>query len=122
MDGGLERLPRTFYTAAQPPPRRHEQFMVAIVLPLPPPEQVAIRREQVLHFLIQDLQVVVLSDQIWFEGIGLFELKNPVVRASLTHHDPFPLGGDEEGNELFVWFIPHNEGDGFRAIHGHRTG
>ena len=31
--GGLERFPRAFYTASQPPPRMHEQYMVAIVEP-----------------------------------------------------------------------------------------
>lgn len=45
-----------------------------------------------------------------------------VVRGSFTQHPPFPLGLDEAGNELFVRFIPHHQGEGFRSIHGHQTG
>ena len=44
VDGGADRLPRTFYTPATPPPRAHEQYMVAIVEPLPPAHLVVIRR------------------------------------------------------------------------------
>ena len=33
--------------------------------------------------------------------------------------DPSLLALDEDWNEIFVRFIPHNEGEGFRAIHGH---
>ena len=44
-DGGADRLPRTFYTPVVPPPRAHEQYMVAIVEPIPPPELVGVRRQ-----------------------------------------------------------------------------
>ena len=122
VDGGEDRLPRTYYSPVVPLPRRHKQFMVAIVEPLPPAHLVAIRREQVLNFLTQNMQVPVLSAQTWFQGVGLFEMEDPVVCASFTQHPPFPLGLDAEGNEFFVRFIPHNQGEGFRAIHGHGTG
>ena len=121
-DGGADRLPRTFYTPAVPPPRAHEQYMVAIVEPIPPPELVGVRRQQVLDFLVQVMHVPVLSAQTWYQGVGLFEMEDPVVRGSFTLHPPFPLGVDDEGNEFFVRFIPHNQGEGFRAIHGQRTG
>src|SRR4051812_31333945 len=45
-----------------------------------------------------------------------------MVRASFVGHAPFAMGVDEEGAEIFVRFIPHNEGEGFRAFNGHRTG
>ena len=122
QDGGADRLPRTFYTPAVPPPRAHEQYMVAIVEPIPPPELVGVRRQQVLDFLVQVMHVPVISAQTWFQGVGLFEMEDPVVRGSFTLHPPFPLGVDDEGNEFFVRFIPHNQGEGFRAIHGQRTG
>ena len=48
IDGGPERFPRAFYTASQPPPRMHEQYMVAIVEPAPPVHLVDVRRQQVL--------------------------------------------------------------------------
>ena len=66
IDGGAERLPRTYYTLMQAPPRAHEQFMVAIVEPLPPAHLLAIRREQVLNFLQEDLQVIIRYAQTWF--------------------------------------------------------
>jgi hypothetical protein len=35
VDGGEDRLPRTYHTPAIPPPRVHEQYMVAIMEPPP---------------------------------------------------------------------------------------
>lgn len=122
IDGGDDRLPRTYYTLAIPPPRFDEQYMVAIVEPLPPVHLVGIRHEQVLQFLTQTLHVPMLFAQTWFQGVAFFEMEDPIVRGSFTQHPPFLLGVDEEGNEFFVRFIPHNEGEGFRAIHEHRTG
>ena len=49
-------------------------------------------------------------------------MASPVMCSWFTRHPPFPMGLDEDGNEFFVRFIPHNQGEGFRAIHGHRTG
>ena len=122
VDGGVDSLPRTYYTPAIPPPRAHEQYMVAIVEPVPPAHLVGVRRQQVLNFLVQTMHVPVLSAQTWFQGVGLFEMEEPVVRASFTSHPPFPLGLDEDGQEIFVRFILHNQGEGFRALHGHRQG
>src|SRR4051812_28961583 len=51
---------------------------------------------------------MVPSSQTWFQGVGLFEVQNPVVRESFIQHALFPLGLDEQGNEIFVRFIPHN--------------
>ena len=96
--------------------------MVAIVEPVPPAHLVGARRQQVLNFLVQTMHVPVLSAQTWFQGVGLFEMEDPVVRASFTSHPPFPLGLDEDGQEFFVRFISHNQGEGFRALHGHRQG
>lgn len=113
IDGSEDRLPRNFYTPAIPPPRAHEQYMVAIIEPIPLAHLVGIRRQRVLDFLTQTMHVPVLSTQTWFQGVGLFEMEDHVVRGSFTLHPPFPLGIDEEGNEFFVRFIPHNEGEGF---------
>ena len=59
VDGGEDRLPRTFYTPAQAPPRRHESFMVGIVEPLSPPEYVTICRQQVLAFITNQVELPV---------------------------------------------------------------
>lgn len=121
IDAGGDRLPHTYFTAAQAPPRMHDQFMVAIVEPIPPEHIVAIRREHVLNFITQTLHVPVRSTQPWFHSIGLFEMEDPVVRGSFTMHPSFPLGVDDAGNDFFVRFIPQNHGEGFRALHGHHT-
>lgn len=68
--------------------------MVEIVEPLPPAHLVAIRREQVLNFLTQNMHVSVVSAHTWFQGVGLFEMEVPVVHASFTLHLSFPLGLD----------------------------
>ena len=74
--------------------------MVAIVEPVPPPELVGVHRQQVLNFLVQTMHIPVLSAETWFQGVGLFEMSDPVVRGSFTMHPPFPLGLDEDGNEF----------------------
>ena len=96
--------------------------MVAIVEPGPPAHLVGVRRQHVLNFLVSTMCVPVLSAQTWFQGVGLFEMEDPVVRASFTSHPSFPLGLDEDAQEFFVRFILHNQGEGFRALHGHRQG
>src|SRR4051812_18666933 len=68
------------------------------------------------------MHVLVFSAPTWFQGVGLSEMEDQVVRGSFTLHPPFPLGLDEDGNEFFVRFIPHNQGEGFRALHGHMQG
>lgn len=45
VDGGPFHVPRTYYTPAQAPPRRHESYMVGIVEPMPSQEEVAMRRQ-----------------------------------------------------------------------------
>ena len=96
--------------------------MVGIVDPPPPPEDVAIRRQQVHAFITNQLELPVRSTQTWFQGVGLYEMQDPVICAALISHTPWPLGLDQHGNELFLRFIRHDHGEGFRALQGHRTG
>ena len=105
IDDGPFRVPRTYYTPAQAPPRRHESYMVGIVEPPPPPEDVAIRRQQVHAFITNHLELPVRSAQTWFQGVGLCEMQDPVIRVALVSHPPWPLGLDQHGNEMFVRFI-----------------
>lgn len=51
VDGEANRVPRTFVTPPSPIVRRHEEFMVAEVMPLPPLDQVGPAREDVVDFL-----------------------------------------------------------------------
>lgn len=121
VDGRPFRVPRTFYTPAQAPPRHHEAYMVGIVEPVLPPEEVAMLCQQVLDFIADELELPVISAQTWFQGVGLYQMQDPVIRTALVNHAPWPLGVNQHGEEIFVRFINHDAGEGFRAIQGHRT-
>ena len=43
-------------------------------------------------------------------------MQDPVICAALISQPPWPLGLDQHGNELFVRFIRHDDGEGFRAL------
>lgn len=47
-------------------------------------------------------------------------MQDLVIHSALVNHAPWPLGFDQHGNELFVRFIKHDDGEGYRAIQGHR--
>ena len=49
--------------------------------------------------------------------MGLFELRDAVVRFSLLQMPPQPLG-----NDRFVRFMKHDEGESFRGAQGFRQG
>ena len=49
VDGGEDRVPRTFVTLHTPIVRRHEEFMFAEVMPIPPPDQIGAAREEVVQ-------------------------------------------------------------------------
>ena len=115
IDGGDRRLPRTFITPAARPPRRHEEYMVAEVMPAPE-GPIGHVREEVMQFL-QDRGTLVRSAQPWFHGVGLFQVRDPSVRYSLIQHPPFPLG-----NDRFVRFMKHDEGENFKGSHGFCNG
>ena len=48
VDGGEDRLPRTFVTPHTPIVRRHEEFMLAEVMPIPQPDEIGATREEVV--------------------------------------------------------------------------
>ena len=73
-------------------------------------------REEVVQFL-QNRGILVRSAQSWFHGVGLFQVRDPSVRYTLVQHAPFPLG-----NDRFVRFMKHDEGENFKGTHGFRKG
>ena len=115
IDGGDRRLPRTFFTPAARPPRRHEDYMVAEVMPAPDGPLGPVR-EEVVEFL-QNRGILVRSAQPWFHGVGLLQVRDPTVRYTLIQHPPFALG-----NDRFVRFMKHDEGDNFKGNTGFRSG
>jgi hypothetical protein len=56
IDGGPNRLPRTFYNPSVMPPRRNDNVIMAIMMPPPPEDQADAWREQVCLFIVQHLQ------------------------------------------------------------------
>ena len=49
-------------------------------------------------------------------------MQDHVIRVALVAHPPWTLSLDHHGNELFVRFINHDDGEVYRALQGHRTG
>ncbi|KAM0919316.1 hypothetical protein ACQ4PT_008244 [Festuca glaucescens] len=114
-DGGPNRLPRTFVTPSAPMVDAHEGWAVVMVEPPPPEHLLHEVMEQVRNFLLdRDLEIV--NSLPWFCGVGAFQFRNPVVRASLVDHGAWQFGNGQ------LRFIKHNEGVGFRTQHGAHTG
>ena len=61
--------------------------------------------------------VLVRSAQPWISSGGLFELRDAAVRFSLLQMPPQPIGNDH-----FVRFMKHDEGESFRGAQGFRQG
>ena len=99
------------------PDRQHEDYAIAIVEPAPLPEEIAIFRNMVSNFVVNDLGRAVLDAQPWIQGVGLFRFRSALARQALVDHPPFNLG-----NDRFVRFIPHDEGINYRATQGFRRG
>ncbi|KAM0908557.1 hypothetical protein ACQ4PT_015378 [Festuca glaucescens] len=115
IDGGPNHLPRTFVTPSAPMVDAHEGWAIAMVNPPPPEHLLQDSMDQVRNFLLyRDLEIV--NSLRWFCGVGAFQFRNPVVRATLVDHGEWPLGAAS------LRFIKHNEGIGFRTQHGARTG
>lgn len=51
VNGGAFQLPRTFITPSARPARRHEDYMVAEVMPAPPAGEEGHVREEIILFL-----------------------------------------------------------------------
>ena len=116
IDGGEDRLPRTFVSPHTPIVRRHEEFMLAEVMPIPQPDEIGAAREAVVQWL-HEHGVLVRSAQPWIRSVGLFELRDAAVRFHLLQLPPQPLG-----NDRFVRFMKHDEGENFRGVQGFRQG
>ncbi|KAE8786133.1 hypothetical protein D1007_40036 [Hordeum vulgare] len=116
IDGGPDRLPRTFKTLAIPIARRHEQYVIVVVMPAPPADQIAQVRQEVVD-LLHNLVFHVRSAQPWIEGVGLLELRDAGESFAAVQMVPQDLG-----NDSFVRCMRHNEGVGFRGAAGFRQG
>lgn len=116
IDGGVDRLPRTYTTPAVPIIGRHERFVIDAVHPtLPTDEVIQVRQEVAALFLHQGLHV--RSAQPWIEGVGLFELRDAAESYVAVHMVPQPVAQNS-----VVRFMRHDQGLGFRGQEGFRQG
>ncbi|KAE8817379.1 hypothetical protein D1007_05075 [Hordeum vulgare] len=115
-DSGPDRLPRTFITPAIPIAYRHEQYVIAEVMPDPRADQVAQVRQEVVD-LMQNLCFHVRSAQPWIEGVGLLELRDGGESFAAARMVP-----QDFGNDTFVRCMRENEGVGFRGASGFLQG
>ena len=116
IDAGDARWPRTFVTPHVPIVRRHEDYMLAEVMPVPAANEIGAAREEVAEWL-EAHGYQVRSVQPWINAVGLFRVRDPAVRFSLLQLPPQHLG-----NDRFVRFMKHDEGEGFRGAQGFRQG
>ncbi|KAK1649061.1 hypothetical protein QYE76_066866 [Lolium multiflorum] len=79
IDGGLTRLPRTFYSPSVDPPRRHDNICVAELMPPPPGQLIPHWRQQVGNFIEGQLQRTVEEVQPCLFGLGFYRLRSPTV-------------------------------------------
>ena len=52
IDGGPTRLPRTFYSPAVAPPRRHGSWCVGMLMPPQPAEEIPMWRQMVRNYIV----------------------------------------------------------------------
>ncbi|KAE8783494.1 hypothetical protein D1007_43011 [Hordeum vulgare] len=84
IDGGPDRLPRTYTTPAVPITRRHERFEIADVHPAPPVDHLVQVWQEVAALLLHR-GLHVRSVQPWIEGVGLFELRDAAESYAAVH-------------------------------------
>ena len=66
---------------------------------------------------LHGIEVDVVKQLPWFHGVGLFQLRNPVVAAALVGQGPVNFVG-----QSILRFIRHDHGINFRAHQGARNG
>jgi hypothetical protein len=109
IDGGPNRLPRTFYTPPEMPQRRHDNLCVAYIAP-PQPEGDAFWREQVRLFVEDNLGLDVMDAQPSLFGVGLFEMRSPATRQILVQQPQRQIA-----NGVFVRFANHDQVENHRG-------
>uniref|UniRef100_A0A8I7B0V3 DUF7597 domain-containing protein n=1 Tax=Hordeum vulgare subsp. vulgare TaxID=112509 RepID=A0A8I7B0V3_HORVV len=116
IDGGPDRLPRTYTTPAVPITRRHECFVIADVHPAPPTDNLVQVRQEVAALLLHK-RLHVRSAQPCIEGVGLFELRDAAESFPTVQMVP-----QEVAHNFVVCFLRHDQCVGFRGQEGFRQG
>ncbi|KAM0918255.1 hypothetical protein ACQ4PT_008858 [Festuca glaucescens] len=108
--GADERPARMYVTASVTPPRRHESWAIAEVIPRPVGDEVDQVLEQVAQHIVEELQFEVISFAESAVGLGLFRMVDSVIRDLLVNTPEIPFG-----NGRTLRFVKHDEGSNFRA-------
>ncbi|KAM0864340.1 hypothetical protein ACQ4PT_043953 [Festuca glaucescens] len=108
--GADERPARMYITASVTPPRHHESWAIAEVLPRPVGDEIDQVLEKVAHHIVDELEFEVISFAESAVGLGLFRMVDSVIRDLLVNTPQIPFG---HGRTLR--FVRHDEGSNFRA-------
>jgi hypothetical protein len=106
--GADARTARLYITASVAPPRWHESWVVAIVLPRPEGDEIDHVLNQVHDHIEQDLHWDVASFAESAVGIGLFQMNDSIMRDLLVAQPARNIG---QGRMLT--FARHDEGPNF---------
>jgi hypothetical protein len=99
-----------YVTAATPPPRRHESWAIAQVLPRPEGAEIDEVLNQVHDHIQENLHLEVVNFAESAVGLGLYRMRDSAVRDLLVNQPAHQL---ENGRT--VTFVRHDEGENFRA-------
>ncbi|KAM0897175.1 hypothetical protein ACQ4PT_022737 [Festuca glaucescens] len=108
--GADERLARMYVTAATAPPKRHESWAIAQVVPRPEDAEIDQVLNQVHDHIEQHLHWDVVSFAESAVGLGLFRMADSAIRDLLVAQPPHDLG-----HGRMLSFVRHDEGENFRA-------
>jgi hypothetical protein len=99
-----------YVTAATPPPRRHESWAIAQVLPRPEGAEIDEVLNQVHDHIQENLHLEVVNFAESAVGLGLYRMRDSAVRDLLVNQPAHQL---ENGRT--VTFVRHDEGENFRS-------
>jgi translation elongation factor EF-1beta len=108
--GDDERPARMYVTAETPPPCHHESWAIAQVLPRTEGADIDEVLNQVHENIQENLHLEVVNFAESAVGLGLYRMRDSVVRDLLVNQHAHQLGNDRT-----VTFVRHDEGENFRS-------
>ncbi|KAM0852448.1 hypothetical protein ACQ4PT_051758 [Festuca glaucescens] len=108
--GADERPTRMYVTATVAPPKRHESWAIAQVVPRPEGDEINHVLNQVHDHIVVTLQWQVMASAESAVGLGLFRMQDSAIRDFLVAQPAHHLG-----NGRMLTFVRHDEGENFRA-------